>query len=209
MLNEPWDGTVPAPRFFLGRTIDGKILCRYGHDLSGGLVEQLESLSADENPAIDVTEKPKHFDEYLKILGAEKFDAGPGFLIPPGIGNPDGFSLVRITGENIRDYSLEGFEWLPDEIDAVQPCAAFIYEGRLVSQCRSVRVSPAAHEAGLETISAFRGKGYASLVTAEWARAIRERGALPLYSTSWKNTASQKVARKLGLAFYGNTFSIS
>jgi hypothetical protein len=206
-INEPWDGTVPAPRFFLGRTIDGQTVRRYRHDLSASLVDRLELLSAGEIPAGAFEEKPKHFDEYLAILGAETFAMGPCFSIPPQAA--PSMLVVRITRDNIGNYSCEGFEWLVSEIDVVQPCVALIHDGRIVSQCRSVRISPQVHEAGLETLESFRGRGYASAVTAGWALAVRETGALPLYSTSWKNTASQKVARKMGLRYYGGTFSIS
>jgi hypothetical protein len=33
-------------------------------------------------------------------------------------------------------------------------------------------------------------------------------GALPFYSTSRENAASQKVARKMALYYYGNSFSV-
>jgi hypothetical protein len=225
-VNEPWDGTVPAPRFVLGRTIDGAIIRRYRFDLAPDLVECLEDLAAGEIPARDFGEQPKHFDKYLQILGGEKFNRGPCFLIPPGAGsaaeNPvplipvtrNNFSaefvqkLQFLNNSNIENYSSEGFEWLIDEIDVVQPCVACIRQGRIVSQCRSVRISPRAHEAGLETLEGFRGRGLAPLVTAGWARAVRQTGALPFYSTSWKNTASQNVARKMALYYYGNTFSV-
>jgi hypothetical protein len=181
-------------------------------------MEQLEVLSAGEIPAADFGEKPKNFDRYMEILGGQKFTMGPCFLIPPpGVccasrtkpqkaGNS--LQAVPITADTIGDYSREGFEWLIDEIAAVQPCMACIREGRIVSQCRSVRISPRAHEAGLETLEPFRGQGLASLVTAGWAQAVREMGALPLYSTSWKNTASQQVAQKMALYHYGNVFSV-
>ena len=39
-------------------------------------------------------------------------------------------------------------------------------------------------------------------VVAAWARAVREIGAEPLYSTSWDNTPSRSVARKLNLIPY-------
>jgi hypothetical protein len=209
-VNEPWDGTVPAPRFFLGRAVDGAVIRRYRSDLVSDLVEALEALAASEIPAAGFREKPKHFDEYLEILGGKKFTMGPCFLIPPGAGPPGENSLpaIPITPNNIENYSREGFEWLIDEIAVVQPCIACIHQGRIVSQCRSVRISPIAREAGLETLEAFRGRGLASLVTAGWARAVRKTGALPLYSTSWENTASQNVARKMALYYYGNSFTV-
>jgi hypothetical protein len=46
-------------------------------------------------------------------------------------------------------------------------------------------------------------------VVAAWARAIRESGGEPLYSTSWDNKASRGVARKLGLLLYGEDLHLS
>jgi len=74
---------------------------------------------------------------------------------------------------------------------------------------RSVRITPEAHEAGVETLPGFRGKDYAKDVAAEWARRVRGAGAIPLYSTSWENTASQAVTRKLRLACYGTDFEVT
>jgi len=67
----------------------------------------------------------------------------------------------------------------------------------------------AAHEAGVETLPEFRGNGFAKEVTAGWARAVDALGAIPMYSTSWQNTASQAVAKKLGLICYGAEFHIT
>jgi hypothetical protein len=214
-VNEPWDGTAAAPRFFLGRTVDGNLLCRCRYDLSGALVDALEALARDEVPAVEIDETPRHAEEYLRLLPGGRVSQGPGFLVPPlrpsafSAAGPGNFTLTALTRENIGDFSLPGFEWLRDEIDLVQPCAALVLRGRVVSQCRSVRISPRAHEAGLETLPDFRGRSCALPVTAAWAAAVRERGALPLYSTSRENAASRRVAGKLGLYFFGNTFSVS
>jgi hypothetical protein len=67
-VNEPWDGTAAAPRVFLGRTVDGNLLCRYRHDLSGALVDALETLARDEVPAVEIEETPRHAEEYLRLL---------------------------------------------------------------------------------------------------------------------------------------------
>ena len=77
-----------------------------------------------------------------------------------------------------------------------------------MSVCRSVRITPEAHEAGVETLPDFRGKGYAKDVAAQWAQRVRAVGAIPLYSTSWENNASQAVARKLRLECYGADFQV-
>jgi predicted GNAT family acetyltransferase len=72
-----------------------------------------------------------------------------------------------------------------------------------------VRITHEAHEAGVETLPDFRGRGYATDVVAGWARLVRSLGAVPLYSTSWENAASQAVARKLRLVQYGADFHIT
>jgi hypothetical protein len=46
-------------------------------------------------------------------------------------------------------------------------------------------------------------------VTAAWAAAIRASGRTPLYGTSWTNTASLEVARKLGLVVFASDWSLS
>ncbi|HEX9962676.1 MAG TPA: GNAT family N-acetyltransferase, partial [Pyrinomonadaceae bacterium] len=92
---------------------------------------------------------------------------------------------------------------------AWQPFVALVKENRAVSVCRSVRITTEAHEAGVETLPEFRGKGYAEDVAAEWALRVRAAGAIPLYSTSWENYASRAVARKLRLKCYGADFHIA
>ena len=65
--------------------------------------------------------------------------------------------------------------------------------------CFCARKTALAAEAGLATAPDFRGRGLGTRVTAAWAVAIRDSGLLPIYSTSWENTASLSVAQKLGL----------
>lgn len=206
-INEPWPGEDPAPRFFLGRDLEGTALCRFRYDVPEELVGKLTTLCADEAlSGGDFQAKPKHFETYKELLQGERFTMGPCFLIPE-LPEPNK-DVIRITRENQEDVSREGFEWLASEIDYAQPCVALLRDNRAVSVCRSVRITPRAHEAGLETLADFRGKGYAAAVVAGWAMAVRQTGKLPLYSTSWDNLASRSVAGKLGLSLYGVNFTI-
>jgi hypothetical protein len=101
-------------------------------------------------------------------------------------------------------------ELLGDELPALrarlalrQPCLAVLEGGRAVSVCYVAARSERAAEAGVETLPGFRGRGFASRAAAAWARAVAERGLLPLYSTEWSNRASRGVAARLGLILYG------
>ncbi|MDP9374870.1 MAG: GNAT family N-acetyltransferase [Chloroflexota bacterium] len=58
-------------------------------------------------------------------------------------------------------------------------------------------------EAGVETLAAFRGRGYATRAVTGWVVAVREQGRIPLYSASWDNLALRGAARRLELLLYG------
>ena len=94
---------------------------------------------------------------------------------------------------------------LPD----IRPCVAVVRGGAAVALCHSSRRSGVAAEAGVETLSAFRGRGYGAAVVAAWARAVRRESLLPLYSTSWDNAASRALARRLGLVPYAEDWHVA
>ncbi|PYI53902.1 GNAT family N-acetyltransferase [Paenibacillus flagellatus] len=205
-VNEPWPGAVPAPRLFLGRTADGPAVYRFRHDVPETLVGQLAELCADEPIVTDFETKPKHLDAYGSLLQGERVNSGPCFLVPDHTAPTA--ETIALTRDNAAEWLHGRFEWLIEELDYAQPCMALVRDGRAVSVCRSVRITSRAHEAGLETLDDDRGKGYAAAVVAGWAKAVREAGRLPLYSTSWDNRASRRVAEKSGLVPYGVAFTI-
>ena len=197
-----------APRFFLGRTSDGN-RWRFRDDLADDLVARLNAVCEQEPVATDLRDPPYHDARYREILAThapiEEVWAGPAYRFPRGLPPPAG-DVVRLTAENaslLRGGDLE--PWLED-IGQCEPLVALAHEGRAVSVCGSVRITPEVHEAGVETSATARGHGFAPAVVAAWARAVREIGAEPLYSTSWENTASQEVARKLGLIPYASDY---
>jgi RimJ/RimL family protein N-acetyltransferase len=209
-VNEPGSAFAPAPRFFLGRTRAGNVW-RFRADLPENLIRELGSLCTDEPPlSNELDEPPRHAERYVRLLETdapvEKVSKGPAYYFAENIAPSR--QPVAVTEKDAE--SLQGgFEELIEEISAWQPFVAYIEDGRAVSVCRSVRITPEAHEAGVETLPDFRGKGYAKDVTAEWARRVRAAGALPLYSTSWENKASQALARKLRLECYGADFGVA
>ena len=208
LVNEP-DG-AEAPRFFLGRTAAGNIW-RFRFNLPEGLAEQLEAVCLEEPTAADLRQGPAHFNEYLSLLEThspvQKFETGPAYVFPDSVARPSR-EAVTVTREN-RDVLSAGLEeWIPD-VPHRRPFLAILHEGRAVSVCCSVRITSEAHEAGVETLDAYRGRGYGADVVAQWAHEVRNMGRTPLYSTSWENVSSQRVAKRLGLRQYGVDFHVS
>lgn len=207
-VNEPGGGG-PATRLFLGRTRRGN-LWRFRADLPEPLVEELEALCGDEPAGGDLRSPPRHAAAYARLLEAHapvrEVEAGPAYRFAeyPEPERP----LLALT-EADAGVLRGGFEDLVEELPGWQPFLALLEGGRAVSVCRSVRITPEAHEAGVETLPEFRRRGYARDVVAGWALAVRSLGAVALYSTSWENAASQAVARKLCLVQYGADFHIT
>jgi putative hydrolase of the HAD superfamily len=74
-----------------------------------------------------------------------------------------------------------------------------IYDDRKpVSRAWSIRENACCAEVAVETISAYRRRGFARQVTAAWVHAIIQQGKTPFYSHLESNKASRLLARSLG-----------
>ena len=204
-INDGQEGV--APRIFLGRTEQGHVW-RFRHDLPEALCAELESLCQTE--PVTITEHPQHKAEYVRILAAqqpvERLWLGPAYWFPAGARLAQEPILISEQNAHLLQNGLQ--DWIPD-VPTQQPFVAMIVAGQAVAICASVRVTGMAHEAGVETLKGHRQKGYATSVVSAWASAVMKRGAMPLYSTSLANVASQKVAARLGLSRYGIDFHIT
>jgi GNAT superfamily N-acetyltransferase len=210
LINEPSGAATPAPRLFLGRTRAGNVW-RFRADLPDKLCEELDAFCADEPPVnTEFNEPPRHLETFVRVLEkhAPVQDVSNGLAYQFIKYEMPSKHLLAVTQDN-PEILQGGFEKLIEELSAWQPFVALIKENRAVSVCRSVRITSEAHEAGVKTLPEFRGNGYAKTVVSEWARLVRKAGAVPLYSTSWENNASQAVARKLGLKCYGVNFNVT
>lgn len=209
-VREPGDPHAP-PRFFMGRTLAGNLF-HFRHDLPDDLIEDLERLCRGEPVPTDLPSPPRNVEAIRTALQAHasiaKEERGPAYSIPERVSAPG--KVLRITKENARVLST-AFPWLRrrilDGID-VGPVVVSLVDDAVVSACYCARLSSSAAEAGVVTPEPFRRRGHATAAVAGWARAVRERGLLPLYSTTWENRASQRVASKLGTVPYGEDWTI-
>lgn len=198
------------PRFYLGRTINGNI-CRTRSDLPASVTHRLEELAASEPAIPSLSDLPVHADAYESILAESKTVehrwAGPAYSFPQSIPHHD-HEVVVISPSNIELLKPAHSDWIP-AVGHGDPVCALLAEDRVAAICFSSRVNREACEAGVDTSTEFRGRGYAVAVVSSWAAAVRSNGLEPLYSTSSANTASQTVANKLGLLPIGMDFHLT
>jgi RimJ/RimL family protein N-acetyltransferase len=149
-------------------------------------------------------------DKYVSRQEQQEY-RGPAYWIPEDVQGVVRLSAnVVLISESNAKVVQETFPWALPLIAEQEngPVVAAIEHDRAVSICFCSRRPAQATEAGLETLEAYRGKGYATAVVAAWAAEVRRLGCIPLYGTSWDNLASQAVARKLGMKLYGEDWSI-
>ena len=193
----------PGPQFVLIR--DGSRCAWAIHDdVSPELAAQLDALARCEPAAGDARSEPVYTSRYRTLVPGElKF--GPTFTFPVGVNAAN--AVLPVT--ELAQLTTHFRGWTADELPARSPVLAIAEAGSPVSICFCARRSGLAAEAGVETAPAFRGRGFAGLVTAAWANAILASGRLPIYSTSWSNGPSLAVARKLGLTTRASVWSLS
>lgn len=125
--------------------------------------------------------------------------AGPVFTFPDAL--PPFDEPVRVTPSDVGLLTAE-FPEHARAIDRIQPCLAIVRDGRAVSVCCTAR-SGRCVDAGVDTARGFQRMGFGAAVCAEWARATRDLDRVPVYSTSWENTASRRLAARLHLIWIG------
>ncbi len=200
-VNEP--SRPIAPRFFLGRTRAGNIW-RLHHDLSSDLAHEIASLAAREPVVADLHAPYTHVQQIRTMLAAAapiaREYSGPAFWFDTSATADT--SAVLVTAENAAAFGGIAAT-MAHEIADYAPVFAICIEGEAVSVCFSARTGKDAAEAGVETLPHVRGRGLAPRAVGAWAAAIQAQEKSALYSTSWENQASQRVAEKLGLTMYG------
>ena len=198
-----------VPRFHLARS-GAANFWRLRHDVDDETAAALMRLAREEPLLLEPSAPPTHEPEYMTVLAdAAPIEAvwrGPAYAFAQAPADPiEG--VVHMHAGNAGLLRAYMDDWLED-VPHRRPFLAMVENGHAVAVCASVRITPTAHEAGVETAPGFRGRGHALRVVAAWAQAVATLGARPLYSTSWDNTASQAVAARLGLKFIGADFHV-
>jgi hypothetical protein len=208
-VNEPGGGAPPL--FFIGRATDGCVAF-VSPQLPPRAASQLLELAAKE-PATSEFVRPAHVLEVAAAVArAAGIPAttrrGPAYIAdadPPRIAVDA--DVVAASGRLLHpDLAAK---WDGPRLPALELAFGVEAAGRVVALCHSARLGPDDAEAGVETVEAFRGRGYATAATAAWVNAVRASGRAAFYSTDWDNTASQGVARRVGLRLLGELSSVN
>ena len=77
--------------------------------------------------------------------------------------------------------------------------AGAVVAGRLAAVAFTASRSPRYGEVGIHTLAPYRGRGYAAAAAALVAADLHQAGLTVIWSTSTENTASRRIAAKLGL----------
>lgn len=199
----------PPPRFTLTRTGHGHIaLVR--HDVPAGIAALLLGLADREPPLDDPLQPPAQLEGYIaalsKLRAVQRTCAGPAFVLPRGQGVSLG--TTRISKEN-GTLLERHFPWTFRQLQVRSPVWAVVEDGAAVAICYAAREPSLGIEAGVFTVEGWRGRGYAQRVVASWAHDLWEQGRVPLYSTWWENTASLRIAERLGGVLFAVDFSLT
>jgi hypothetical protein len=205
---EPVPPPTPAPRIYLGVTSGGTVR-GYRHDVSLDLRAKIDQVGRDAAqftlPRQDLLSRLREALTLHDAGAGWQVSSGPAFVFPETVTVSEDVVPIGPGQEALlaADFPFTA-TWLRER----WPCYGIVVDGRAVSVCYSARRTDTVAEAGVDTAETFRGRGYAALVTAAWAQAIRAAGITPVYSTSDDNHASQAVARKLGLREFGWDVSV-
>lgn len=212
-VHEPGGGA--APLVFLGRTAAGN-RWRLNAHLPEEIASAAEALLAAERVRADVGPEtpPQCATDLRRLLGVEgdagRIFVGPAWLVPQqSLDALPADVLLLADDARARAVLQPHFAWLALEVAERLPIAVVLRDGEAVAVCCCARRTAAVAEAGLDTLAAWRGRGFAVAVVRAWAAAVQRSGRLALYSTDWDNLASQGVARRLHLLRYAEDWSLS
>lgn len=197
-----------VPRLHILRTATH---CRYRlrFDLSESIATQLIELAKTEPANPNFRQNLVHHQAYIDILEQDaaitKINSGPAYYMP----EMQASNHAILIHEDNKSLLEENFSFSLEQFETRNPIAVIVKDEIAIAACFCARKTDYAAEAGVYTEEAYRKQGYGREIVRQWAVAVQQMGLQALYSTSWENLASQKLASSLGAIQYGTDVSFS
>ena len=123
---------------------------------------------------------------------------GRSYTFPALRDEDNPFSVVRLSKAQ-RDLIVKYDPNLnPSQVTA----CAILADGQIVAACVSSRENAIGAEAWVQTLPAYRRRGYARQVTTAWAFHLQQEGKIPFYSHHSDNLPSHALAQELRLKWF-------
>ena len=165
-----------------------------------------------------------HLDDYVDLLSretpVEQRSAGLIYSFPNHLEYEHDVTLISSdTPEGDRFLAgLAADRAMPQTLMALgflaateiwAPWCIALHHGEVASIGMTARISPAGAEAGVITVPALRGRGFAAAAVAGWASLPSLHLRALFYSADRTNISSQRVAERLGLRFIGASLRLT
>ena len=204
-----WDGGT-VPLFHYAWCASGYEL-RFRHDLPTHLRTALTEQVSKEDLNRDCSSGPVHASTYQSLVSehARIKNIWHGLAYWRQTAVPLSRQRTRLLHPGDEELLCDDLEaWRPD-LGQRDPFVVAHNTEQAISVCASVRITEHAHEAGVETMHAYRRGGYGDAAVRRWTNEVLSLGAVPIYSTSKDNLASQRLANRVGYELIGYDYYIT
>ena len=204
-----WDGGA-VPLLHYAWCTSGYLL-RFRHDLPMHIRVAITEQVLKEDLNKDCSSGPLYASDYQTLVSeyARIRNIWHGLAYCRGTPVPLSRQRTRLIHPGDEELLCDDLEaWRPDLGHRVPFVVAHNTE-QAISVCASVRITEEAHEAGVETMHAYRRGGYGDAAVRRWTNEVLSLGALPIYSTSKDNLASQRLANRVGYELIGYDYYIT
>ncbi len=189
-----------------------RVIVSYGKKAKDGIPAL--RLALGNAPALSQIE-----DALQKVYGKKPSHSVKFWLDGCRIPSPDAVTVTKaadyLTFFQSQNPCCKDLSWVSDYFDemaAEDLCCGIYQDGRLVS-CTDAPLVPyladCVTEIGVNTLSAYRQKGYAAQAAARCVQNLLLSGKTPIWSCDAKNLASIKTAEKTGFQKLSDVFTIS
>lgn len=183
---------IPGPRIFR-TSAGGESLLRIRHDVPESIARKWLAASNEEQLRTEVQRHHPVVSEYR----------GPAFVLPQILSETE---AVPVGPSTPLHPQLIARGWKAAE---TAPYVGVVRNGLVVAVCYSSRLSERAAAAGVETTEEHRGQGLALEAVKAWAATVQASGRIAFYSTESTNSASRRVAEKLGAREFGEHWHLT